>query len=56
MKFLRLLFSMIGVLGSAAAAAQPLPIAVLDLDADGKELTRAAKEVTDLLTAGLRFA
>jgi hypothetical protein len=43
----------IGLLGATAADAQPLTIAVLDLEADGKELLPTARQVTELLTAGL---
>jgi hypothetical protein len=39
--------------GPSAADAQPLTVAVLDLEAEGKELAPAARQVTELLTAGL---
>jgi hypothetical protein len=45
--------SWIGPAGAAPADAQPLAIAVLDLEADGRQLTRTARQVTELLTAGL---
>ena len=41
------------VFPTAAADERPLAIAVLDFEADRKELVPAAKEMTDLLIAGL---
>jgi hypothetical protein len=43
----------IGLAGPVAAGAQPLAVAVLDLEADRKELNGTARQVTALLTAGL---
>lgn len=42
-----------GLSGPAAAEAQPLTIAVLDLEADEQELARTARQLTELLIAGL---
>jgi hypothetical protein len=48
-----LTLSWIGLLWPAVAEAQPLAIAVLDLKADDKEVNRTAKQLTELLVAGL---
>jgi hypothetical protein len=50
---LALWLSWIGVAGPAAAEAQPLTVAVLDLEADEKELVGTTRQVTDVLIAGL---
>jgi hypothetical protein len=47
------LFLWMGFLAPATADAQHLTVAVLDLEAEGKELLPTATQVTELLTAGL---
>ena len=46
----------ISVPDAAAAQGQPLAIAVLDLETDQKDLGPAAKQITELLIAGLSIS